>query len=83
MCIRDRLNGTLLESKGFSSDHKFSIDGNVISTDEQDGTIQLKSNGTGKTIIGDLQFQASDLFNNSNNNFSAKTSALGKRVHRV
>ena len=23
----------------------------------------------GKTIIGDLQFQASDLFNNSNNNF--------------
>ena len=63
------LNGTLLESKGFSSDHKFSIDGNVISTDEQDGTIQLKSNGTGKTIIGDLQFQASDLFNNSNNNF--------------
>ena len=63
------LNGTLLESKGFSSDHKFSIDGNVISTDEQDGTVQLKSNGTGKTIIGDLQFQASDLFNNSNNNF--------------
>ena len=63
------LNGTLLESKGFSSDHKFSIDGNVISTDEQDGTIQLKSNCTGKTIIGDLQFQASDLFNNSNNNF--------------
>ena len=41
------LNGTLLESKGFSSDHKFSIDGNVISTDEQDGTVQLKSNGTG------------------------------------
>ena len=63
------LNGTLLESKGFSSDHKFSIDGNVVSTDEQDGTFQLKSNGTGKTIIGDLQFQASDLFNNSNNNF--------------
>ena len=63
------LNGTLLESKGFSSDHKFSIDGNVISSDESDGTIQLKSNGTGKTIINDLQFQENILFNNSNNNF--------------
>ena len=63
------LNGTLLESKGFSSDHKFSIDGNVISSDENDGTIQLKSNGTGKTIINDLQFQENILFNNSNNNF--------------
>ena len=63
------LNGILLESQGFSSDGKLSIDGNVISTDEQDGTFQLKSNGTGKTIIGDLQFQTNDLFNNSNNNF--------------
>ena len=63
------LNGILLESQGFSSDGKISIDGNVISTDEQDGTFQLKSNGTGKTIIGDLQFQTNDLFNNSNNNF--------------
>ena len=64
------LNGILLESGGFSSDHKLSIDGNVVSTDEQDGTFQLKSNGTGKTIIGDLQFQQSNLFNNSNSNFS-------------
>jgi len=63
------LNGILLESGGFSSDHKFSIDGNVISTDEQDGTFQLKSNGTGKTIINDLQFQSNDLYNNSNSNF--------------
>ena len=29
----------------------------------------LKSNGTGKTVIGDLQFQESNLFNNSNSNF--------------
>ena len=63
------MNGILLESKGFSSDGKISIDGNTISTDQQDGTYQLKSNGTGKTIIGDLQFQSNDLFNNSNNNF--------------
>tara|TARA_B100000925_G_scaffold50697_1_gene33021 strand:- start:5955 stop:9488 length:3534 start_codon:yes stop_codon:yes gene_type:complete len=63
------LNGILLESGGFSSDHKFSIDGNVVSTDQQDGTFQLKSNGTGKTIIGDLQFATNDLFNNSNSNF--------------
>ncbi len=63
------LNGILLESKGFSSDGKISIDGNTISTDEQDGTYQLKSNGTGKTIIEDLQFKDSDLFNNSNSNF--------------
>lgn len=63
------LNGILLESGGFSSDHKFSIDGNVISTDEQDGSFQLKSNGTGKTVINDLQFQASDLYNNTNSNF--------------
>ena len=63
------LNGILLESGGFSSDHKFSIDGNVISTDEQDGTFQLRSNGTGKTIINDLQFQSNDLYNNSNSNF--------------
>ena len=64
------LNGTLLESTGFSSDHKLSIDGNVISTDQQDGTFQLKSNGTGKTVIGDLQFQESNLFNNTNSNFT-------------
>ena len=63
------LNGILLESGGFSSDHKISIDGNVISTDEQDGTFQLKSNGTGKTLIGDLQFQTNDLYNDSNSNF--------------
>ena len=66
------LNGILLESGGFSSDHKFSIDGNVISTDEQDGTFQLRSNGTGKTLIESLQFQSSDLYNNSNNNFVFK-----------
>ena len=66
------LNGILLESGGFSSDHKFSIDGNVISTDEQDGTFQLRSNGTGKTLIESLQFQSSDLYNNSNNSFVFK-----------
>ena len=63
------LNGILLESGGFSSDHKLSIDGNVVSTDEQDGTFQLKSNGTGKTIIDNLNFQGNDLINNFNSNF--------------
>jgi len=67
--VNHTLNGTLLESKGFSSDNKTSINGNIISTDQQDGTFQLKSNGTGKTVIEDLQFQESNLFNNSNSNF--------------
>ena len=41
--VNNVLNGILLESGGFSSDHQLSIDGNVISTDEQDGTFSLKS----------------------------------------
>lgn len=64
------LNGTLLESQGFSSDHKFSIDGNIVSSDEADGDIFLRSNGTGRTKIQDLDFQDSDLYNTTNDNFA-------------
>ena len=82
--VNHTLNGTLLESKGFSSDNKTSIDGNVISTDQQDGTFQLKSNGTGKTVIGDLQFQESNLFNNSNSNFIVDlTNASGNAFLKI
>ena len=67
------LNGTLIESGGFSSNHKFSIDGNVVSSD--DTTINnnsiLRSNGTGYTVIenGAIRFQDSILNNNTNTNF--------------
>ena len=63
------LNGTLLESQGFSSDHKFSIDGNVVSSDESDGTSVLRSNGTGYTEIESLKFRDSELWNWSSSNF--------------
>ena len=64
-----RLNGTLLESNGFSSDHKFSIDGNVVSNDTQDGTSILRANGTGYTEIENIKFRDSELWNWSSSNF--------------
>ena len=62
------LNGTLLESNGFSSDHKFSIDGNTVSNDVNGGNSILRSNGTGKTIIDDgfYNLQNSNLINTTN-----------------
>ena len=63
------LNGTLLESGGFSSDHKFSIDGNIVSSDETDGTSILRSNGTGYTEIENIKFRDSELWNWSSSNF--------------
>ena len=80
--VNHTLNGTLLESR-ISPIIKL-IDGNVISTDQQDGTFQLKSNGTGKTVIGDLQFQESNLFNNSNSNFIVDlTNASGNAFLKI
>ena len=64
------LNGTLIESGGFSSDHKFSIDGNIVSSDETNGTSVLRSNGTGYTEIENLKFRDSELWNWSSNNFT-------------
>ena len=63
------LNGTLIESNGFSSEHKFSIDGNIVSNDESDGTSILRSNGTGYTEIESLKFRDSELWNWSSSNF--------------
>ena len=64
------LNGTLIESTGFSSDHKFSIDGNIVSSDEVDGTSTLRSNGTGYTEIENVKFRNSELWNWSSDNFT-------------
>ena len=64
------LNGTLIESGGFSSDHKFSIDGNIVSSDEVNGTSVLRSNGTGFTEIEQIKFRDSELWNTSANNFT-------------
>ena len=64
------LNGTLIESTGFSSDHKFSIDGNIVSSDEVDGTSILRSNGTGYTEIENVKFRNSELWNWSSSNFT-------------
>tara|TARA_B100000497_G_scaffold128118_1_gene173542 strand:+ start:2443 stop:6498 length:4056 start_codon:yes stop_codon:yes gene_type:complete len=64
------LNGTLIESTGFSSEHKFSIDGNIVSSDEADGTSILRSNGTGYTEIENVKFRDSELWNWSSNNFT-------------
>ena len=64
------LNGTLIESNGFSSEHKFSIDGNIVSSDESNGTSILRSNGTGYTEIENLKFRDSELWNWSSNNFT-------------
>ena len=66
------LNGTLIEAGGFSSNHKFSIDGNVVSSDEVDGNSILRSNGTGYTVIdsGEIRFQDSILNNNTALNFA-------------
>ena len=63
------LNGTLIESNGFSSNHQFSIDGNIVSNDTCDGTSVLRSNGTGYTEIENLKFRDSELWNWSNSNF--------------
>jgi len=63
------LNGILLESGGFSSDHKFSIDGNVVSNDVESGNSILRSNGTGFTKIQEVHFQDSNLHNASAANF--------------
>ena len=64
------LNGTLIESTGFSSDHKFSIDGNIVSSDESSGTSILRSNGTGYTEIENVKFRDSELWNWSSSNFT-------------
>ena len=63
------LNGTLIESGGFSSDHKFSIDGNIVSNDTLNGTSVLRANGTGYTEIENLKFRDSELWNWSSSNF--------------
>ena len=54
---RATLNGYGLFANQFSSDNKFKIDGNVVTSAETNGNVFLKSNGTGKTIIEDLTFQ--------------------------
>ena len=64
------LNGTLIESNGFSSEHKFSIDGNIVSSDESNGTSILRSNGTGYTEIENIKFRDSELWNWSSDNFT-------------
>ena len=63
------LNGTLLESNGFSSGGKFSIDSNVVSADDTNGNSILRSNGTGHTVINTLKFRDSELLNNTSSNF--------------
>jgi hypothetical protein len=63
------LNKTLIESKGFSSNHQFSIDDNIVSADDSDGNSILRANGTGYTKIGDVWFQDSDLVNNNDSNW--------------
>ena len=64
------LNGTLIESNGFSSEHKFSIDGNIVSSDGSNGTSILRSNGTGYTEIENIKFRDSELWNWSSDNFT-------------
>ena len=64
------LNGTLIEAGGFSSNHKFSIDGNIVSADDTNGNSILRSNGTGYTVIENLRFQDSILNNNISANFA-------------
>ena len=78
--INHTLNGTLIESNGFSSDHKFSIDGNVISSDELDGNSILRSNGTGFTKIGEVHFQDSNLHNASANIFAFQLTNINGRA---
>ena len=60
------LNGTLLESGGFSSNNKFYIDGNTVSTVSPGQHITLRSNGTGTTNIGTLTFRDSILTDTTN-----------------
>ena len=51
------LNNFGLFADQFSSDNKFKIDGNTVTSAETNGRVFLRSNGTGKTIIEDLTFQ--------------------------
>lgn len=63
------LDNTRIQASGFSSNHKFSIDGNIVSADDTDGNSILRSNGTGYTVIENLRFQDSILNNNTTSNF--------------
>ena len=51
------LNNFGLFTDQFTSDNKFKIDGNIVTSAETNGRVYLRSNGTGKTIIEDLTFQ--------------------------
>jgi len=64
------LNSILLESGGFSSNHQFSIDDNIVSSDQLNGNSILRSNGTGFTKIEEVHFQDSNLHNASALNFA-------------
>ena len=80
------LNGTLLESNGFSSNHKFSIDGNVVSNDVPGGNSILRSNGTGKTIVDDgfFDFKDSNLHNTTNQIFKfTLTNSTGNALLKI
>ena len=54
---RARLNGFGLFTDQLTSNNKFKIDGNVVTSAETNGRVFLRSNGTGKTLIEDLTFQ--------------------------
>jgi len=60
------LNGTLLESTGFSSNNKFFIDGNTVSSVSDGQHVTLRSNGTGTTNIETLEFKNSILEDTTN-----------------
>ena len=60
------LNGTLLESGGFSSNNKFYIDGNTVSSVSPGQDVTLRSNGTGTTNIETLTFRDSILTDTTN-----------------
>ena len=79
--VNHTLNGILLESNGFSSNHQFSIDGNTISSDQSNGNSILRSNGTGFTKIGEVHFQDSNLHNASANNFTISLTNSNGRAY--
>ena len=60
------LNGTLLESNGFSSGDQFYIDGNTVSAVSDNQNVILRSNGTGTTNIETLTFRDSILTDTTN-----------------
>ena len=60
------LNGTLLETNGFSSNNKFYIDGNTVTTVSPGQNVTLRSNGTGTTNIETLEFKESVLEDTTN-----------------